>query len=76
MMIRARTAKTIWPKVSFQPSMKEITSETSSRKRDRASPGVPGEGRGPRANIIQPSMLARSIWRVMVVKVMKHQLPK
>ncbi len=73
MMMRARTAKTAWPKVSAQPSMKAMTSATSSRKRLSASPEVPGDTRGPRANMIQPIMLVRIISREAEVKVTKAQ---
>jgi len=54
--------------------MKLNVSLTSSRKRLSASPAVPCGLRGPEANIIQASMLVRTITREAVVKVMNAQL--
>ena len=76
MMATATTANSAWPRVSPHPSMKLSVSFTSSRKRLSASPAVPLGGRGPRANIIQPSRLVRSITRDRVVKLWKIQLAK
>ena len=76
MMVRARTAKMAWPKVSTQPSIRAMTSPTSSRNRLSASPEVPAEGREPRANTIQPIMLVRIIRREAEVKVTKAQTEK